>query len=163
MKFIKTVLTGLVVLICISSFAQKKTEKYKKLEIEMFPKAKAGYKQTYFQVPIEENEEDLKIQLYVGYDAMVDCNHKWLDGNIETKTLKEWWFPYYEVESDGLVGTTAKGCGGQKETKKFIYLPSKIIEYDSRIPFVLYIPENMEVRYRILRPDPAPLKKAIQK
>ncbi len=52
MKFSKTLITGLVLMVGVNAFAQKKAEKFEKLQIEMFPKAKEGYKQVYIQLPI---------------------------------------------------------------------------------------------------------------
>jgi ecotin len=52
MKFSKTLITGLVMLVGVNAFAQKKAEKFEKLQIEMFPKAKYGYKQVYIQLPV---------------------------------------------------------------------------------------------------------------
>ena len=60
MKFSKTLITGLILMAGVNAFAQKKAEKFEKLQIEMFPKAKEGFKQVYIQLPIEKNERDLK-------------------------------------------------------------------------------------------------------
>jgi ecotin len=32
----------------------------------MFPKAKEGYKQVYIQLPVAKNENDLKVEVFVG-------------------------------------------------------------------------------------------------
>ncbi|MEI7489665.1 MAG: ecotin family protein [Chryseobacterium sp.] len=47
-------------------------------------------------------------------------------------------------------------------TKKFVYIQPEIVRYNSKLPLVFYVPKDLEVRYRILRPDAA-MKKAVQK
>lgn len=44
MRFSKTIISGLMLFAAVNTFAQKKTEKFEKLQIEMFPKAKEGFK-----------------------------------------------------------------------------------------------------------------------
>ncbi|MEI7489329.1 MAG: ecotin family protein, partial [Chryseobacterium sp.] len=106
MKFSKTVMTGLVMLIGVNAFAQKKADKFEKLQIEMFPKAKEGYKQVYIQLPIAKNENDLKVEFFVGAEKMLDCNKQFLMGNVKSQDLQGWGYNYYDVESNGEVGST---------------------------------------------------------
>lgn len=168
MNYFKTVITGLVLLAGVTAFAQDKTDQYKmkrtdgKEQIDAFPKAKEGYKQVYIQVPTDKNESDLKIEFFVGIEGMFDCNHQSLAGKIESKNLEGWGYSYYEVKYNGGMLTTNKGCGSQKATKKFVSFQPEIVRYNSKLPLVLYVPKDMEVRYRILRPD-GDMKKAIQK
>lgn len=162
MKFSKTLMTGLVMLIGVNAFAQKKAEKFEKLQIEMFPKAKDGYKQVYIQLPVAKNENDLKVEFFVGTEKMLDCNNYFLMGNVKTQDLQGWGYNYYEVESNGEAGGTLMGCMDKKLTKKFVTLQPEIVRYNSKLPLVFYVPKDLEVRYRILRADAA-MKKAIQK
>lgn len=162
MKFSKTLMTGLVMLIGVNAFAQKKAEKFEKLQIEMFPKAKDGYKQVYIQLPVAKNENDLKVEFFVGTEKMLDCNNYFLMGNVKTHDLQGWGYNYYEVESNGEAGGTLMGCMDKKLTKKFVTLQPEIVRYNSKLPLVFYVPKDLEVRYRVLRAD-ATMKKAIQK
>jgi ecotin len=162
MKFSKTLITGLVVMIGVNAFAQKKAERFEKLQIEMFPKAKDGYKQVYIQLPIEKNENDFKVELFVGMEKMVDCNNYFLMGDMKTKDLEGWGYNYYEVESKGETAGTLMGCLNQKMTKKFVSLNPEIVRYNSKLPLVFYVPKDIEVRYRVLRAD-STMKKAVQK
>lgn len=161
MKFSKTLVTGLVMLIGVNAFAQKKAEKFEKLQIEMFPKAKEGYKQVYIQLPIAKNENDLKVEFFVGAEKMLDCNKHFLIGEVEKQDLQGWGYNYYEVESKGETGGTLMACPDQKLTKKFVSLQPETVRYNSKLPLVFYVPKDLEVRYRILRPDA--MKKAVQR
>lgn len=162
MKFSKVVITGLVMMVGVNTFAQKKAEKFEKLEIEMFPKAKDGYKQVYIQLPVAKNEQDLKVEYFVGTEKMLDCNNYFLMGSVKSQDLQGWGYNYYEVESNGEAAGTLMGCMNKKATKKFIYIQPEIVRYNSKLPLVFYVPKDLEVRYRVLRPDAA-MKKAVQK
>ncbi|PWN72086.1 ecotin [Chryseobacterium phosphatilyticum] len=162
MKFSKTLIAGLVLMAGVNAFAQKKAEKFEKLQIEMFPKAKEGYKQVYIQLPIEKNERDLKVEVFAGIEKKLDCNNYFLMGSMKSQDLQGWGYNYYEVESNGETGGTLMACPGQKLTNKFVTLKPEIVGYNSKLPLVFYVPKDVEVRYRVLRPDAA-MKKAVQK
>ncbi|KQK26027.1 ecotin [Chryseobacterium aquaticum] len=162
MKFLKTVFAVLMMFLVGNISAQKKTEKFEKLQIDMFPKAKEGYKQVFIQLPIAKNENDLKVEFFVGTEKMLDCNKHFLMGKVMTQDLQGWGYNYYDVESTGETGGTLMACPDQKKTKKFVSLQPEIVRYNSKLPLVFYVPKDLEVRYRVLRPDSV-MKKAIQK
>ncbi len=163
MKFLKAVSVVLMMVVVGNVSAQKKkTEKFEKLQIEMFPKAKEGFKQVYIQLPVAKNENDLKVEFFVGVEKMLDCNKHFLMGKVNTQDLQGWGYSYYEIESSGETGGTLMACPDQKKTKKFVSLQPEIVRYNSKLPLVFYVPKDLEVRYRILRPDAA-MKKATQK
>lgn len=153
MNKISIIIAFLAITFSSAVIAQQKTPKYEKLNVSMYPVAKAGYKQVYFQVPVSSNEKDLKVEFYVGVDKLVDCNNYFLNGTIKEETVEGWGYNYYAVESDGESAGTLMGCPDTKKTIKFIQLQPQFIRYNSKLPIVLYIPNNMEVRYRIWRAD----------
>jgi ecotin len=121
-------------------------DKYK-----MFPKAKDGYVRYIVAVPKTENDQDHKVELLIGKNLMVDCNHASLSGKIERKTLKGWGYHYLEVSDIKRGPTTMMACT-QPKTEKFIslYAPQEtLIRYNSRLGTVIYVPKDIEVRYRI--------------
>jgi ecotin len=161
MKVSKTIIAGLIMFAGVNAFAQKKVEKFEKLQIEMFPKAKEGYKQVYVQLPIAKNENDLKVEFFAGTEKMLDCNKHFLIGKVNNQDLQGWGYNYYEIESKGETGGTLMACPDQKLTKKFVSLQPETVRYNSKLPLVFYLPKDMEIRYRILRPDA--MKKAVQR
>ena len=90
-----------------------------------------------------------------------DCNKHFLIGKVNTQDLQGWGYNYYEVESKGETGGTLMACPDQKLTKKFVYLQPETVRYNSKLPLVFYMPKDMEVHYRVLRPDA--MKKAVQR
>lgn len=128
-------------------------QKMDKTDLSMFPSAKAGFKRSIIQVPEQENEMDYKIEFYVGKDMEVDCNQHNMMGKIEEKDLQGWGYSYYEVDSKGETVSTLMACLNYKNTVKFISLQSILARYNSKLPIVIYHPENLEVRYRIWKAD----------
>ena len=124
-----------------------------KSEIKMFPKAKEGFKQVYIKVPTVKNENDLKIEVFVGKTQLVDCNQYRMSGQITEKNLEGWGYNYYEVESNGQATSTMMACPDQKKSNKFISMPSETLRYNSKLPIVIYVPKNMEVKYRIWKAE----------
>ncbi len=128
-------------------FAQKQATIDK--EIGMFPAPKEGFKQVYIKVPAKKNESDYKIEVFVGKTQMVDCNRHFMGGTIEEKNLEGWGYTYYVANTDGNVGGTMMACPDGKLTKQFIHLQPILLRYNSRLPIVIYIPEGLEVNYKI--------------
>ncbi len=94
MKFSKTIILGFMLVVGTNIFAQKKAEKFEKLQIEMFPKAKEGFKQVYIQLPVAKNEGDLKVEFFVGVEKMLDCNKHFLIGKVNNQDLQGWGYNF---------------------------------------------------------------------
>lgn len=133
--------------------AQNKTPKFEKLKIEMFPTPQGGFKQLYIQVPIEQNEDNLKVEIFAGKTEMIDCNTYFMNGTIKDENLEGWGYNYYTVNSEGVMARTKKACMDNKKTSKFIHIQPQLFRYNSKLPIVIYVPENLEIKYRIWRAD----------
>lgn len=117
----------------------------------MFPEAKEGYVRYIIDLSKMGNDDDHKVELFIGKELMVDCNHISLRGKIERKLLEGWGYHYLEVSDIRRGPSTRMACRGPK-TEKFIsiYDPEKtFIRYNSRLGTVIYVPKGFEVRYRI--------------
>lgn len=138
-----------------SATAQKKSspKQTKSADISMFPKPEQGFKQIFIQVPAASKEEDLKIEVFAGKEQAVDCNRYSMQGAVTEENLEGWGYTYYKVQSNGQMVGTLMGCPDQKKTVKFIYMQPQLIRYNSKLPVVLYVPQDMEVRYRVWRAD----------
>ena len=123
-------------------------EPVKKDNIHMFPQAKEGFVRHVIEVPKTDNDHDHRVELLIGKNIMVDCNHHSFYGKIEDVTLKGWGYKYLEVSDIQSGPTTMMACSEPK-TEKFISIRDTLRRYNSRSPIVAYIPEGYEVRYRI--------------
>ena len=54
----------------------------------MYPVVKDGFKQVAFSVPAKANENDLKIEVFVGADRLVDCNAAFMAGTMQAQTVE---------------------------------------------------------------------------
>ncbi len=135
--------------ISMSMNAQTKAAKYEKLDLKMYPKAKDGYRMVYIQVPVKANENDYKVEVFVGKNELVDCNKHFMTGSVKEENLDGWGYNYYTVESKGVSGSTLMACPDNKKVNKFIYMEPQLMRYNSKLPIVLYIPTDMDVKYRI--------------
>ncbi len=139
----------LVVAFSFSGFAAK----YEKLEMEMFPQPKKGFKQVYIQLPIKKNEDNLRVEVLVGKNMEVDCNEHFMIGQIHERNLDGWGYNYYEVISDGNAASTRMACPDNKMRNEFVTMPSLTLRYNSKLPIVVYVPNDMDVKYRIWKAD----------
>jgi len=140
-----------VVLLIVSTFSFAQEENYEPLDLEMFPKAETGFKQVYIQVPIIENEENYKIELHIGKEALVDCNQHVLIGEVVEQTLEGWGYTYFKVNTDGSMASTKMACLDSKMERKFIKIAPQLLRYNSRMPVIVYVPEGISVKYKIFK------------
>lgn len=129
------------------SFAQ--VGNYKPLEIEMFPKAETGFKQVYITVPEKEKETNFKIEVFIGKELLLDCNQHFLLGEINEFELEGWGYKYYIINTKGEIASTKMACLDKETKKKFVHLSPKLFSYNSKLPIVIYVPEDLSVKYKI--------------
>lgn len=126
------------------SFAQQS-----KTDHSMFPAASAGFTKQIITLPVAKNEDNLKVEIFVGKTIEVDCNRYFLSGTIKEQNLEGWGYTFYKVESNGAIGGTKMMCPDEKKTMKFVNMQALFISYNSKLPVVVYVPEGMELKYRI--------------
>ena len=124
----------------------------KKDNIHMFPQAQEGFARYVVEVPKTENDTDHKVELLIGKNMMVDCNHHSFEAEIKSVTLKGWGYKYLEVGDIGSGPTTMMFCPGVKK-EMFISIRDELRRYNSRSPIVVYVQDGYEVRYRVWSAD----------
>jgi len=121
--------------------------------MKAFPPAEAGMVRFVLEVPKQDDESTLKVQLIVGKTVQTDeHNRHFFGGRIETETIKGWGFPRYIVRKLGpMAGTLMAVDPNAPKVSRFVTLGGDpyLIRYNSRLPVVVYVPEGVEVRYRI--------------
>ncbi|WP_242913957.1 serine protease inhibitor ecotin [Brevundimonas pishanensis] len=121
-------------------------------QLKAFPAATASQKRHVLIVPPVANEDELKVELLIGKTQQVDCNHHMLAGEIETRTAEGWGYDYYVVPRLGPGASTLMGCPANSTREAFVTIPQQtLVRYNSRLPVVIYTPEDAEIRYRIWR------------
>ena len=125
-----------------------KDDSVKKDNIHMFPQAQEGFERHVVEVPKRENDYDHRVELLIGKNMMVDCNHHAFSAEIKSVNLKGWGYRYLEVGKIQSGATTMMACPEPK-TEKFISVRDELRRYNSRMPLVVYVEKGYEVRYRV--------------
>lgn len=121
--------------------------------MKAFPPAEQGMVRYVLQLPAQDDESAFKVELVVGKTVQVDeKNNYFFSGTIEEENIQGWGFPRYIVSKLGpMAGTLIAIDPNAPKVARFIKLGGDpyFIRYNSRLPIVVYVPEGVEVRYRI--------------
>lgn len=120
------------------------------------PASLPGYRRHVFYLPARPDEDRLEVELFGGKVVQADnCNPPSLQGRFEPHSLRGVGHMYWVLQSDGEVITTAMGCApAPAPGLTFAAVPSGRIRYNSRSPLVVFIPEPLALRYRVLTLGP---------
>jgi ecotin len=126
--------------------------------MKAFPPAEAGMVRYVLRLPAEQDETALKVELIVGKMAVTDSvNTYFFAGKIEDKNIEGWGFTRYVVNQLGpMAGTLMAPPPNAPKVNRFVPLAGEpyLIRYNSRLPVVVYVPEGVEVRYRLWTAPP---------
>lgn len=121
---------------------------------KMFPAPKEGQVQHILTLDSLDNEADYMLEIQIGQTKMVDCNKHGLTGELKQLSIKGWGYNYYQVDSINEGPSTMMACFDKALTEQFLPIQGSLkIPYDSRLPKVIYLPENSQVRYRVWKVD----------
>ncbi|WP_434777625.1 serine protease inhibitor ecotin [Neisseria sp. Ec49-e6-T10] len=125
-------------------------------KVAPYPKAETGYTRNVINLPTLKNEDNVKVELLIGKDLMVDCNRQMLGGTIETKTLQGWGYDYFVVSDVKGPMSTLMACPNQQKRKAFVRIGNinQLYRYNSKLPMVIYVPKDVQVKYRIWSASP---------
>ncbi len=126
----------------------------KSVDISMYPKPEKGYRQMIIDVPHSKNDTHKKIEFRVGKEMEVDgCNHYGLTGTLEKKDLQGWGYDYYVFKTQGGAFSTQMGCPDLPKRHLFVSGEATTVNYNGRLPIVIYVPDGYEVRFQIYTTD----------
>ena len=154
MKKITTFAASLLAIACVSASAVAAEQPLEK--IAPYPKAEQGMKRQVIQLPQQQDESALKVELLIGQTLEVDCNQHRLGGKLESKTLEGWGYDYYVFDKVTSPVSTMMACPDGKKEQKFVtaYLGDDgMLRYNSKLPIVVYTPANVDVKFRIWKAE----------
>ena len=120
-------------------------------DVAPFPKADKGFTRQVINLAPLTAENNYQVEILAGKTLAVDCNNPRLGGILEEKNLEGWGYPFYRM--DKVIGpmSTLMACPDGKRTEAFVPVVGDgfMLRYNSKLPIVLYVPKDIEVRYRI--------------
>lgn len=125
--------------------------------LKAFPPADAGMRRYVIPLPPQKDEGSYRVELLIGKTVKTDAaNRYFFGGTIETETIPGWGYERHLVRALGpMTGTLMAVNPSEPKVDRFITLggEAKLLRYNSRLPVVVYVPSDVEVRYRIWRAD----------
>ncbi len=124
-------------------------------DMKAFPPAEQGMTRHVLQLPGQDDESAFKVELIVGKTVSVDKRNRYFFGGaIEEQNIEGWGYTRYVLSRIGpMAGTLMAVDPDAPKVSRFVTLSGNpyLIRYNSRLPVVIYVPEGVEVRYRIWR------------
>jgi len=140
-------LSILFVVFGVSAFAAEHPE------LKAFPEANAGMERFVIVLPEKKGTQEsaFKVEIVAGKEMLTDGVNLFRLGNaIEARTLEGWGYTYYEVTGSQQTMSTMMAVPEKSlKVKQFVAAPSILVQYNSRLPIVVYAPEGFKVKYRI--------------
>ena len=122
-------------------------------ELKAYPVPLKGMKQVVITLPTatDKDARDLKVELRVGTMMKTDgTNRVFLANTIKTQTVQGWGYPYYEVTDEPVAASTMMApIPSRPEKNELVFGQPILINYNSKLPVVVYIPNSYEVQYRL--------------
>lgn len=126
----------------------------RKVDTNIFPKAEKNQKQVVIELPHSANDHNKKVEIFVGKDMETDqCNRYTLPGKFTQHDLKGWGYNYYSFESSGNAASTMMACPDNSKKSQFVHAQGYLLDYNGRMPIVIYVPEGFTVKYKIYQSD----------
>jgi ecotin len=127
--------------------------------MKAFPPAEPGMARYVIELPKQRNEDSYKVELLVGKTASLDARNRYFfGGKLERETISGWGFDRYILRELGpMAGTQIAVDPNAPKVDRFITLGGepRLMRYNSRLPLVVYVPADVEVRYLVWRADPS--------
>lgn len=126
-------------------------------DLKAFPKAEEGFERHVLRLKPQPDETSLKVELIVGKTVETDSvNQYFFAGKLEEVTVEGWGYTRYFLKELGpMAGTLIASPPDAPKVKRFIRLRGEpyLVRYNSRLPVVVTVPQDAQVRYRIWRAD----------
>ena len=127
-------------------------------DMKAFPPAAEGMTRYRISLPKRQDESAFKVELVIGKTVKTDAaNSYFFGGVLETETIPGWGFDRYILRKLGpMAGTLMAVDPNAPQVERFIPIggEARLLRYNSRLPIVVYVPDGVEVRYRVWRAEP---------
>jgi ecotin len=125
--------------------------------MKAFPPPEKGQVRYVIHLPEQADESAFKVELLVGKTVKTDAaNRYFFAGALETETIEGWGFDRHVLRQLGpMAGTLMAVDPDAPQVERFVMLGGepRLLRYNSKLPLVVYVPDGVEVRYRLWRAD----------
>jgi ecotin len=125
--------------------------------LQAFPPATAGMLRHVIELSPQADESLLRVELMIGKTVKTDAaNRYFFLGELVTEIIQGWGFERYVLRELGpMAGNLMAVDPNAPRVERFIQLggDAKLLRYNSRLPLVIYVPADVEVRHRLWRAD----------
>jgi len=130
-------------------------------DLKPFPESENGYRRIVIRLPEVDAPDDRRVELIFGKMMEVDCNRQTLFGKLMRKVAQGWGYHYFVLSNVGGPASTMMACPPD-EPRRSTFVGVSLGQtdaqngwqrYNSKLPIVVYVPESIEVRYRIWTAD----------
>ncbi|NQD56162.1 serine protease inhibitor ecotin [Pseudomonas sp. CM25] len=120
-------------------------------DVAPYPEAEKGFTRQVIHLPAQADESAYQVEILAGKTLKVDCNQQRLGGSLEQRTLEGWGYNYYRLDKVSGPLSTLMTCPDGKQTEAFVPVVGEgfMLRYNSKLPVVVYVPKDVEVRYRV--------------
>ena len=118
---------------------------------QAFPATLAGHVRHVIELPALPDEDERKLELMGGKAMTVDCNSRGMDGRFEARDVPGWGYSYWVLQSQGQVHSTMMMCPPGSAKPGFVQAEPLLVRYNSKLPVVVFVPEGMQLRWRVWR------------
>lgn len=120
-----------------------------------YPDAMVSYTRYVIHLPTLTDENKVRVEVLIGKEMNVDCNVHSLSGIIKQEELKGWGYTYYVVDEVNNNISTLMACPKGTNKNQFVTINHNLglLDYNSRLPIVFYVPSDLTVKYRIWQPS----------
>ena len=126
-------------------------------DMKAFPQAAESMTRYRISLPKRQDESAFKVELVVGKTVKTDAaNSYFFGGALETETIPGWGFDRYILRKLGpMAGTRMAVDPNAPQVERFISIgaEARLLRYNSNLPIVVYVPDGVEVRYRLWRAE----------
>ncbi len=116
--------------------------------LSQYPEAAEGMKRCVIGIN-EVKASQVSLEFYVGKETEIDCNKHWLQGQFDKQFDKASGIYFFEFNGNGDIMSTRMGC--PESSKKMAFISGKPVRVDLKPNnlFVIYLPEDLELRYNL--------------
>lgn len=125
-------------------------------DLKAFPPAESGMSRHVIMLPEQSDESEFLVEILPGKMLDVDCNRVMISARVTTETVEGWGYSYLVVDNVSQPATTMMACPDDAKENRFVAInlgADALQRYNSKLPLVVYTPEELAVKYRVWRAD----------